>query len=76
MVALPVQQTLQGKQNGRLARLPRGVKHEIFLLPNEPERFVQIQTFQRRDAITQFGLVRADRAEEAHGGSRYAAARS
>ena len=78
MVALPAQQIPQGEQNGRLARLPRGAKHEILFVPNEPEHLVHIQTLQRRDAIVLFGLDRASRVEETHGrnGFRYAAARS
>ena len=43
------------------------VMREILFVPNEPERLVHIQTFQRRDAIVQFGPVRAGRVEETHG---------
>ncbi|MCE2541438.1 MAG: hypothetical protein J4G16_13990 [Acidobacteria bacterium] len=61
-----VQQVAERQQRRRLARLPRGVEHEVALVANETEQLVQIHAVERRDAVVVVRTNGAHGVEEAH----------
>ena len=62
----PVQQIAQGQQSRSLARLSRGVQHEVLLAPHQSQHVVEIDPRERRDAVVVPRADRTLRVEEAH----------
>ena len=61
-----VEQVSQRQQGRRLAGLPRCVQYEVPPAPDQPEDFVEVDPFQRRDAVVPFGDNGALGVELAH----------
>ena len=61
-----VQQIAQRQQRRGLAGLPRRVQHEVLLVPDQAEHRVEIDPFQRRDAVVVRGHYRTCGVELAH----------
>ena len=66
-VALCVEQVAQREQGGGLAGLARCVQHEVLLAPDERQDLVEVEAFERGDAVVLVGLDGAGGVEEAHG---------
>ena len=50
-----VEEVAQRQEDGRLARLPGRVQHEVPHVPNQFEDLGKIEPFQRRNAVVAFG---------------------
>ena len=65
-----VQQGLERKQDGGLARLAGRMQHEVPLVPHESQNLGEIHPFERRDAVVVLGDDWTFGVESAHG-SKY-----
>ena len=66
-VRAAVQQIPQRQQRRGLAGLPRRVQHEVLFVPDQSEHRVEIDPFQRRDAVVVRGHYGTCGVELAHG---------